>query len=572
MIARHLWLASWLLSSLQAANLTIEVKHLWEGQPVALSASWQSAGKDSSLSLSRVAYLISEPLLIDTKGEGHTLPDWYELVDLGSRRTTLNLENLPALEFAAVEFSIGLNPAINKSDPAKFGPKHPLNPILNKLHWNWQDGYIFLALEGHWMTAEKEGGYSYHLGNEPHRMRIRLPLSLDLSKDDAQLVLDFHLDRVLKDIPFEKASSTHGRIGDLLALSLKKKIERAFQISAIQTRYHKFSATHETQKSRPFVGKAYPLKISENFPIPALPVDYPLSYERIELGRRLFHDALLSRDNSVSCFSCHRTENAFADDQPLSTGIDQQLGRRNSMPLMNLAWKNDFFWDGRTTTLREQALVSIQNATEMNASLPEIEKKLSSHPAYPSLFKGAYGSREITAERIGIAIEQFILIQTSYDSRFDRAIKGDDTLSEIEQRGLELFFTEYDPRRQQYGADCFHCHGGPLFSDQDFHNNGLPLTKDHGLAEVTQRDSDIGKFSTPSLRNIHHTAPYMHDGRFPTLEAVLEHYRSGIQRSPTLDPNLAKHPAPGIPLSEADTAALIAFLKTLSDSKFLSRQ
>ena len=572
MIARYLGLASWLLSSLQAANLTIEIQHLWEMQPVALSASWQPAGKDSSLSLSRVAYLISEPLLIDTKGIRHTLPDWYALVDLGRRRTSLNLENLPAVEFTAVEFSIGLNPKINKSDPAKFGPEHPLNPILNKLHWNWQDGYIFLALEGHWMTAEKEGGYSYHLGNEPHRMRIRLPLSLDLSKDNAQLVLNFYLDRVLQDIPFEQASSTHGRPGDPLAQSLKNKIERAFEIKTIRTEYHDFSVTEEIQKPRPFVGKVYPLKISKKFPIPALPIDYPLSYERIELGRRLFHDALLSRDNSISCFSCHRPENAFADDQPLSTGIDQQIGRRNTMPLVNLAWKNNFFWDGRTSTLREQALVSIQNASEMDASLPEIEKKLSSHPAYPSLFKGAYGSREITAARIGIAIEQFILSQTSFDSRFDRAIKGNIALSEIEQRGLELFFTEHDPRRQQYGADCFHCHGGPLFSDQDFHNNGLSLTKDHGLAEVTQRDSDIGKFSTPSLRNIDHTAPYMHDGRFPTLEAVLEHYRSGIQRSPTLDPNLAKHPAPGIPLSDADIAALVAFLKTLSDSKFSSSQ
>jgi hypothetical protein len=455
MILRILGIAGWLLSSLPAANLTIEIQHLWEAQPIALSAAWHNAENDANLSLSRVAYLISEPVLIDKKGAGHTLREWYALVDLEAQRTTFNLANLPALEFAAIEFSIGLNPEINKSDPAKFGPAHPLNPILNKLHWNWQDGYIFLALEGHWQTAKKEGGYSYHLGNEPHRMRIRLPLRLDLSKNNARLVLDFHLDRVLHDIPFEHASSTHGRPGDPLALSLKNKIEQAFELNAIQAGYIESGTRPETQKPPSFVGKAYPLSVNKNFPIPALPIDYPLSYERIELGRRLFHDALLSRNNTISCVSCHRSENAFADDQALSVGMDQQLGRRNSMPLMNLAWKDHFFWDGRATTLREQALISIENATEMDASLHQIEEKLSQHPAYPSLFKGAYGSREITAERIGIAIEQFILTQTSHDSRFDRATKGEAALTEIEKRGLELFFTEYDPQARAIRSGLF---------------------------------------------------------------------------------------------------------------------
>lgn len=240
------------------------------------------------------------------------------------------------------------------------------------------------------------------------------------------------------------------------------------------------------------------------------------------------------------------------------------------MPLVNLAWKDSFFWDGRIDSLRKQALESIENEMEMGASLTEIEQKLSNHPAYPSLFKAAYGSRTISAERIGVAIEQFLLTQISDHSRFDRALRNEIELTEIEKRGLELFFTEHDPRRKLYGADCFHCHGGPLFSDQSYHNNGLVLTSDQGLAEITQRKSDIGKFSTPSLRNVEITAPYMHDGRIGTLREAVEHYRSGIQRSGSLDPNLAKHAAPGIPLSDSDVEALIAFLKTLTDLKYLN--
>ena len=565
MMPRYFTVAAYMLCSIQAAQLSIDIEHRWGKEAIALSESWHPAAKASTLSLSRIAYLISEPVFIDERNQRHPLFNWYALIDVGAGKTRLNFPDIPSLQYKMIEFSIGLIPEINQSNPAKFAPDHPLNPIRNKLHWNWQDGYIFLALEGHWQSTGKEGGYSYHLGNEPNRMQIRLPLSVDLSEKNAHLLVDFHLDRVLQDLPFAAASTTHGRPGDPLALSLKKRVENAFSSRSVASYALGQHPKLPIQEKPSFIGTAYPLEISENFPLPSLPLDFPLTHERVELGRRLFHDAALSRNDSLSCVTCHQTEHAFADNRSFSRGIDQQLGRRNTMPLMNLAWKDRFFWDGRVKSLREQALISIENKTEMDASLPEIELKLSRHPAYPSLFKAAYGTREITAERIGVAIEAFLLTQTSFESRFDRAIKGELELTELEKRGLELFFTEYDPRRKQYGADCFHCHGGPLFSDQAFHNNGLAMKDDLGLSEFTRRDSDVGKFSTPSLRNLIHTAPYMHDGRLATLEAVMEHYRRGIQRNPTLDPNLAKHPAPGIPISDKDSAALIAFLKTLSD-------
>lgn len=567
---RLLGIALWLLGTLQAAHLSIEFKPQWLNEPIAYAESWHATQHESSLSLSRIAFLVSEPVLVDATGTGHRLSDWYGLVDLEAGQSTLTLSGLPSDKFTAIEFSIGLNPQINQSDPAKFAPTHALNPIYNKLHWNWQDGYIFIAIEGYWKTPQEQGGFSYHLGNEPHRMRIRIPATIDLSKNDARLILDFHLDRALENIPFDKATSTHGRHGDPLARQLKKQVEQAFAVNAVILNKTTGSGTLSAETTRPHLGTPFPLKISAHLPLPSLPEDYPLSKERVELGRRLFHDASLSRDNSVSCVSCHRHEHAFADNRKLSTGIHQQFGKRNAMPLMNLAWKAQFFWDGRAHSLREQALLSIQNETEMDASLPAIEEKLSQHPAYPSLFKAAYGSHAITAERIGVAIEQFLLSQISDDSRFDRALRGKAELTEIEKRGLELFFTEHDPRRQLYGADCFHCHGGPLFSDQAFHNNGLRLTSDRGRAAVSQRDADIGKFSTPSLRNVEITAPYMHDGRFETLEAVVEHYSSGLHRSQSLNPNLAKHPGRGIPLTAADKSALVAFLKTLTDTRYFS--
>ena len=188
-------------------------------------------------------------------------------------------------------------------------------------------------------------------------------------------------------------------------------------------------------------------------------------------------------------------------------------------------------------------------------------------------FARAFDSEVITPERIGLALECFLLTLTSFDSKFDRSMRGEARLSDEEKRGFELFMTEYEPRMGQKGADCFHCHGGPLFSDHQFHNNGLsPIETDTGRERVTQDERDLYKFSTPSLRNIALTAPYMHDGRFETLEEVIEHYDHNLRRGPTLDPNLAKHPPTGIRLSSEDKKALVTFLKTLTDEKYLAKR
>jgi cytochrome c peroxidase len=211
----------------------------------------------------------------------------------------------------------------------------------------------------------------------------------------------------------------------------------------------------------------------------------------------------------------------------------------------------------------------------MHESLTNLVAKLRATDKvdYANLFAAAFASPEITAEKISLALENYLLTLTSFNAKFDRVLRSEDKFTAEEQRGFELFSTEYDPRRGQFGADCFHCHGGPLFQSQAFANNGSDgAFVDIGREKVTGRASDRGKFAVPSLRNVELTAPYMHDGRFRTLEDVIRHYSTGIPRSPTLDPNLAKHPDGGVPLTAEDQRALVAFLKTLTDAQLASAE
>jgi cytochrome c peroxidase len=283
----------------------------------------------------------------------------------------------------------------------------------------------------------------------------------------------------------------------------------------------------------------------------------------------LFFEPRLSEGNRQSCATCHDPAKAFTDGAAVSVGAQGRSGTRSSMPLLNLAWKTSFFWDGRARTLREQVLQPITNPDEMNETLPSVLAKLaasSGADGYLEAFRSAFGSPEITVERLARALEQFLLVQVSGDSKFDRALRGEATLSTLEARGFELFRTEFDPTRGLRGADCFHCHGGSLFQSQRFGNNGLSTTfTDRGRAGVTGRASDEGLFAVPSLRNVARTAPYMHDGRFKTLEEAIAHYCTGVKSSPTLDPNLAKHPDGGLRLEAQDQQALVAFLHTLSE-------
>lgn len=553
--------------------MEIHITPKYSGEPIQLNSLRYRNAAGETFSLSRVSYLLSGFAL--ERGDG----SWLEItnraawLDAEQGRNTLRLENLPSDSYRSARFHLGPDKSDNHADVGRFPPDHPLNPNLNGLHWSWQGGYIFLALEGRWRTNAALDGWAYHLARDPNRSRINLAAPLDLTSD-ARLELGFDLAALLhapRLLTFGKnGSSTHSREGDPIAAALVANLPSAFHVQRVTGMAAEIAAPALLKPLYlPEHFTPYPFQISATFPIPSLPRDNPLTEERVALGTKLFHETGLSRNGTISCATCHDSKHAFAEPRQYSIGVGEHVGTRNAMPLFNLAWKTSFFWDGRAPTLRAQALLPIQDHTEMDESLTNVCARLAT--AYAASFEAAFGSPEITPQKIGLAIENYLLTVTSFDSKFDRALQGQAQLTAAEQRGFELFVTEYDPRREHYGADCFHCHGGPLFQSQTFANNGLDAEfKDLGRAKVTGKDSDRGKFATPSLRNIALTPPYMHDGRFATLEAVVAHYTSGVLRSPTLDPNLAKHPNGGTPLNAVDQQALVVFLKTLTDEKFLT--
>lgn len=306
----------------------------------------------------------------------------------------------------------------------------------------------------------------------------------------------------------------------------------------------------------------YALSYPAGFPAPHIPADNPMTVAGVALGQRLFFDPILSVDSTVACASCHLPEMSFSDPEPFSHGV-AGVTRRNSMSLANIAWAPSLFWDGRAPMLEAQVLMPVADPIEMGETWENVEAKLRRHPEYPALFDGAFPGQPITRDHVARAIAQFERTLISADSKYDRFLADQTTLDAAETLGLTLFFSDR--------GDCFHCHGTVLLTDNRFHNTGLDAAPaDSGRAEVTGRDSDIGSFRAPSLRNIALTAPYMHDGRFNTLEEVLHHYDSGLHRDRRLDPLLLAAPEPRA-FTGDERVALIAFLRTLTDDDFIAR-
>ncbi len=315
----------------------------------------------------------------------------------------------------------------------------------------------------------------------------------------------------------------------------------------------------------------------QGFPQPFLPSSNPLTVEGIELGRRLFYEPLLSGDGTQACADCHSLSFALVDsNKQFSTGITGAIGNRNSMPLFNLAWNfnNKFFWDGRAISLEEQGFAPVTNPIEMNNTWPNAVASLQAHPTYPNLFNKAFGTSVIDSVLVVKAIAQFEHTLISSDSKFDRYLKGQQALTPAEIRGFDLFTHDRNVPFQTGGADCFHCHGSAgnlLMTDNDFHNNGLDSTfTDLGLGLITGFSYDNGKFKTPSLRNLSFTAPYMHDGRFTTLDEVIDHYSEGLVHSSTIDPLMKNVSYGGVQLNPSEKADLKAFLLTLDDYTFIT--
>lgn len=309
----------------------------------------------------------------------------------------------------------------------------------------------------------------------------------------------------------------------------------------------------------------YQLDLGTAFPDLPLIASNPLTEEGVALGRYLFYDPILSVDSSISCSSCHDPRFAFSDSLRFSTGVDQLAGQRNSMPIINAAWMDRLFWDGRAANLEEQALRPVEDILEMHTSWKEVVGKLQQSSFYVPRFAAVFGARPIRQEMVVMAIAQFERTLISDNSKYDQVLRREASFTEKERLGMELFFTEK--------ADCFHCHGNIFFTDMAFHDIGLDREpEDSGLGGFVGRKRDRGKFKTPTLRNLAFTGPYMHDGRFATLEAVVDFYSEGLQPSANIDPLMKHADRGGVHLNEEEKSALVAFLFTLTDSSFVAQE
>jgi cytochrome c peroxidase len=305
--------------------------------------------------------------------------------------------------------------------------------------------------------------------------------------------------------------------------------------------------------------KEYRFVYPNHFPAPTYDFkNNSLDSATISLGRILFYDPILSKDNSISCASCHSPYNAFAHtDHELSHGIKDQIGTRNAPALFNLAWQSTFMWDGAINHLDVQALAPISHPKEMAEDIKNVVKKLGKNPFYAKLFFKAFRDSTITGERLLKALSQFQLTLVSANAKYDKVINKQDSFNKQEQKGYRLFL--------KY---CNSCHKEPLFSNYTFANNGLAIDStlnDYGKGAINHKTEDSLLFKIPSLRNLAYSLPYMHDGRFKTLNQVLKHYTNGIKASKNLSKELERN----IILNSNEQIDLIAFLLTLNDSSFV---
>jgi cytochrome c peroxidase len=303
-------------------------------------------------------------------------------------------------------------------------------------------------------------------------------------------------------------------------------------------------------------------------------VNNPVTVEGASLGRYLFYDSILSSDNTMSCASCHNPAKAFSDSPfALSKGRGGSTMLRNTLPLFNLAWYPSYFWDGRATTIEEQVFHPVRGYNEMNLNWPMAEKKLRKSTFYKNQFINVFGSTHIDSTKVSLAIAQFLRTIISYESKYDKAIANKVQFTSDEYDGFVLV-------NDQTKGDCIHCHatdGDALGTKLTFSNNGLDAVatatdfKDKGRGGVTGKATDMGKFKIPSLRNLIFTAPYMHDGRFATLQQVLDFYSEGVQRSVTIDSKMEYVHQGGVRLKDVEKRKIITFLLTLSDSSFINK-
>ncbi len=319
----------------------------------------------------------------------------------------------------------------------------------------------------------------------------------------------------------------------------------------------------------------YPFPELDYFPPMPIPEDNMPTIEGVSLGRYLFYDPILSFDSSFSCSSCHHQSKAFSDaPNRFSKGLNDELMSRNTLPLFNLAWYPGLFWDGSANQPEDQVFHPVAALTEMNLKWTIAEERIAESTFYQPKFAAAFGNAPIDSTHIAKAIAQFERTLISHNSKYDRVLRGETQFSDSEYNGYVIV-------NDQSMGDCLHCHitdGHALGTNARYANNGLDQTEttdeytDPGRAAVTGNPRDAGKFKIPTLRNIAITAPYMHDGRFETLQEVLDFYSSGVHIGVNTDSKMTHARDGGVHLTENEKSDVLSFLQTLTDSVFITNQ
>lgn len=312
----------------------------------------------------------------------------------------------------------------------------------------------------------------------------------------------------------------------------------------------------------------YSLQLPVGFPPMDIPASNPLTAEGVNLGRHLFYEKKLSRTLTQACADCHYAAGAYSDTNQFSEGVvPGAFGDRQAMVLQNLGYADNYFWDGRAPTLEEQIFGPVVNPIEMDDTWPNVESKLQADTMYQRMFFEAFGINTIDSVHVSKAIAQFLRTMVSGNSRWDQWVRGEIILTPDEFEGYDLF-------RSLTGADCFHCHphSSRLFTDHSYANNGLDqVLTDNGLGDVSGIPFDNGKFKVPSLRNVEYSAPYMHDGRFATLDEVIDFYSDHVEpSSPNISPLMEFASSGGVALTATEKMQVKAFLHSLSDPDFIN--
>ncbi|TBR21039.1 c-type cytochrome, partial [bacterium] len=294
---------------------------------------------------------------------------------------------------------------------------------------------------------------------------------------------------------------------------------------------------------------AYPFPLPLGMAAPDVPEDNALTKAKVELGKLLYFDKRLSRDGTVSCATCHDPKKGWTDQAPVSTGIKGQKGGRSAPTVLNSAYLDVQFWDGRAASLEEQAKGPIANPVEMGFTHEEAVKRLAGIKGYPPLFKAAFGDDAVSIDRVAKAIASFERIVVTGNAPYDRQEAKKGEMAPAARRGMALYFGK---------ANCSVCHSGPNFTDSQFHNLGVGMAAakpDLGRYDQTKLEADKGAFKTPTLRNLRDTAPYMHDGSQGTLVEVVAFYNKGGEKNASLSDKMRP-----LKLSDAEQKDLVAFL------------